>query len=288
MNGERVTPTTAIIDVGSSILVNSAYLAPPYQVTAIGPKDLYSRLSGQAGFVDFVRARAERFGIRLSFAEPESVDMPGIRRHRDPALRPAGAESVGVDRPGLQRAGRDPGRMRSMRARRSQLTIAAVAFILGLLVVVQLRTQASGAAFAELSSQDLTVLVANLNARNDQLRREIASLQTQYGTLNQNAQRGEVSIDDLRADLRRVRLYAGLDAATGPGVSIRVAGAIDGSAIEDLINELRNAGAEAIAIDGVAPRPGHRRGGRGGRRDGRGHAGRGSRRDRGDRHHRTS
>ncbi len=146
--------------------------------------------------------------------------------------------------------------MRSMRARRSQVTIALVAFILGLLVIVQLRTQASGAAFAGLSSQDLTVLVANLNARNDQLRREIASLQTQYGTLNQNAQRGEVSIDDLRADLRRVRLYAGLDAATGPGVSIRVAGAIDGSAIEDLINELRNAGAEAIAIDGTRLVPG--------------------------------
>ena len=58
-----------------------------------------------------------------------------------------------------------------MHHRRNQLTIGAVAFVLGLLVVVQLRTQASGAAFAGLSSQDLTVLVANLNARNDQLRR---------------------------------------------------------------------------------------------------------------------
>jgi hypothetical protein len=36
-------------------------------------------------------------------------------------------------------------------ARRNQLTIAAVAFILGLLVVVQLRVQASSAAFAGLS-----------------------------------------------------------------------------------------------------------------------------------------
>ena len=143
-----------------------------------------------------------------------------------------------------------------MRARRSQLTIAAVAFILGVLVVVQLRTQASGAAFAGLSSQDLTVLVANLNARNDQLRREISTLESQYGTLSQNAQRGEVSIDDLRADLRRVRLYAGLDPATGPGVSIRVGGAIDGSAVEDLVNELRNAGAEAIAIGDTRLVPG--------------------------------
>jgi uncharacterized protein YlxW (UPF0749 family) len=78
VNGERVTPTTAIIDVGSSLLVNSAYLAPPYQLTALGPKDLYQRLSASPGFSDFVRARAEGFGIRISFAEPESVDMPAF------------------------------------------------------------------------------------------------------------------------------------------------------------------------------------------------------------------
>ena len=78
INDERVTPTTAIIDVGPSVLVNSAYLAPPYQVTAIGPDDLYDVLVTSPGFVDFVRARAEAFGIQLSFAEPESVDMPAF------------------------------------------------------------------------------------------------------------------------------------------------------------------------------------------------------------------
>lgn len=78
INSERLTPTTAIIDIGSSLLVNSAYLAPPYQVTALGPADLYDRLSRSPGFIDFVRARAEAFGIRLSFAEPETVDMPAF------------------------------------------------------------------------------------------------------------------------------------------------------------------------------------------------------------------
>ncbi|HYH91563.1 MAG TPA: DUF881 domain-containing protein [Candidatus Saccharimonadales bacterium] len=143
-----------------------------------------------------------------------------------------------------------------MHARRNQVTIAAVAFVLGLLVVVQLRTQASGAAFAGLTSQDLTVLVANLNARNDQLRREISTLDGELQTITQNAQRGDTSLDDLRADLRRVRLYAGIDAATGPGVSILIRGPIDGTGIEDLVNELRNAGAEAIAADGIRLVPG--------------------------------
>lgn len=139
---------------------------------------------------------------------------------------------------------------------RNQLTIAVVAFVLGLLVIVQLRTQASGAAFAGLSSQDLTVLVANLNARNDQLRREVSNLERELATLTQNTRRGEASLDELRADLRRVRLYSGLEPATGQGVVIVVRGPVDGTAVEDLANELRNAGAEAIAIEGARVVPG--------------------------------
>ncbi len=143
-----------------------------------------------------------------------------------------------------------------MRRTRNQLTIAAVTFLLGVLVIVQLRTQASGAAFAGLSSQDLTVLVANLNDRNDQLRSEIATLERELAVLMTNTDRGDASLTELRADLRRVRLYAGIDPATGPGVSVVVHGPIDGSGVEDLINELRNAGAEAMAIDDVRLVPG--------------------------------
>lgn len=96
VNDERVTPTTAIIDIGSSLLVNSAYLAPPYQVTALGPTDLYDRLSRATGFVDFVRERGEGFGIRLSFAEPETVDMPAFAgtatlRYSRPLTSPSSA-----------------------------------------------------------------------------------------------------------------------------------------------------------------------------------------------------
>ena len=78
VNGERITPTTSVIDIGTSVLVNAAYLAPPYQLTALGPVDLYDRLSAAPGFIDFVRARAEGYGIRLSFAEPSTVDVPAF------------------------------------------------------------------------------------------------------------------------------------------------------------------------------------------------------------------
>ena len=78
VNGERITPTSAIIDIGPSVLVNSAYLAPPYQVTALGPSDLYARLSASPGWVDFIIARAQTYGIRVQFAEPASVDIPAF------------------------------------------------------------------------------------------------------------------------------------------------------------------------------------------------------------------
>lgn len=78
VNGERITPTSAIIDVGTSLLINSAYLTPPYQITALGPPDLYDRLSASAGFIDFVRSRSEGYGIGVSLAEPTSVDMPAF------------------------------------------------------------------------------------------------------------------------------------------------------------------------------------------------------------------
>jgi uncharacterized protein YlxW (UPF0749 family) len=143
-----------------------------------------------------------------------------------------------------------------MHRRASQLTIAAVAFVLGLLVVLQLRAQASDSALAQLSAQDLTVLVANLNARNDQLRREGSNLERELSTLTSNQARGDVSVDEITDDLGRVRAYAGLEPVAGPGVTISVDGPIDGPGVEELINELRNAGAEAIAVGDVRMVPG--------------------------------
>ena len=76
VNGERVTGSSAILDIGGSVLVNSAYLAPPYQVVAIGSADLYPTMSSAPSFVDFVRARAGPSGIRISFAQPADVTVP--------------------------------------------------------------------------------------------------------------------------------------------------------------------------------------------------------------------
>ncbi len=134
---------------------------------------------------------------------------------------------------------------------RNQLSIAAVALVLGLLVVVQLRSQAGNTGLQALSAQDLTVLVGNLNTRNEQLRVEIATTERELADLQGARSRGESSVDQLRLDLARVRAWTGLDPVMGSGIRITVAGPIAGSGAQDLLNELHNAGAEALAVEDV-------------------------------------
>jgi uncharacterized protein YlxW (UPF0749 family) len=138
-----------------------------------------------------------------------------------------------------------------MRDLRSQLAIAAVAFVLGLLVVVQLRSQTGGSALQALSTQDLTTLVASLNSQNDRLRSEIGTLQNQLDELRANRASGATSVEQIASDLGRIRAWAGLDPVSGRGVTITVSGKVEAGAVEDLLNELHNAGAEAIAIEDV-------------------------------------
>lgn len=78
VNGERVTVSTGVLDIGHTILVNSAYLSPPYQVKAIGPDDLLDQLSLSQGWRDFIQTRRGTFGLDVSFAEPADVDIPAF------------------------------------------------------------------------------------------------------------------------------------------------------------------------------------------------------------------
>lgn len=133
----------------------------------------------------------------------------------------------------------------------SRLTVAAVAGLLGILAVGQLRGQAGVPGLSNLSATELTQLIANLTTGNDLLRDEIAELSRQQADLQVANDRGETTAGELERDLARIRAWAGLTAVTGQGVTILIRGPIGGDGVEELINELRNAGAEAVAVDGV-------------------------------------
>jgi uncharacterized protein YlxW (UPF0749 family) len=138
-----------------------------------------------------------------------------------------------------------------MRQRRSQIALTAIALLLGLLVVIQLRAQQAGTGLETQSSQDLTLLIANLNTRNDQLRGEVADIQRQLDTMSAANARGETSVGQLRSELERARIWSGQDPASGPGVRVLLYGGVPAEAVADLVNELRNGGAEAVSIGGV-------------------------------------
>ena len=115
----------------------------------------------------------------------------------------------------------------------------------------------TGSGLETRSAQDLTLLVANLTTRNDQLRGEVADLQRQLSRdLQGSKSRGETSAGQVRTDLVRIRTWAGLEPAEGPGVRILVHGPATAAVIGDLLNELRNAGAEAISVGDVRVVPG--------------------------------
>jgi uncharacterized protein YlxW (UPF0749 family) len=133
----------------------------------------------------------------------------------------------------------------------SRLSVAIVAAILGVLAIGQLRGQAGVPGLSALTSTELTQLIANLSAGNDRLRDELGDLGRQEQKLAAARDRGQTTVGDLTDDLAQLRAWAGVTPVTGQGIAIIVSGPIGGDGVEELLNELRNAGAEAIAVDGV-------------------------------------
>jgi uncharacterized protein YlxW (UPF0749 family) len=143
-----------------------------------------------------------------------------------------------------------------MRSPRGRLAVFAVAVLLGFLAVTQWRSQSADDGLTALSVQELGELVANLTTRNNQLRDEIRTLERQRDAVAAAVERGDSSAVQIRSDLSRVLGWSGALGVTGTGVTVVVEGSVPGDAVEELINELRNAGAEAVSIGTIRVVPG--------------------------------
>ena len=143
-----------------------------------------------------------------------------------------------------------------MRTVRGRWAVAAVLFVMGVLLVVQFRAQTANGGLSSLTTQDLTTLIANLNDRNSELRGEVADLQAQLRTLEATQQAGTSNVGQLQSELQQLRMWGGLDPVRGDGVVIVIDGPITAAATNEILNELRIAGAEAMAVGGVRVVPG--------------------------------
>jgi uncharacterized protein YlxW (UPF0749 family) len=133
----------------------------------------------------------------------------------------------------------------------SQATLFVVAMLIGLLAVGQLNSQARPIEIGSLSAQELSTLIETLTARNRELRTGLADIREQVRQYEVSGPQSESALQVSREDLRRITAFGGLAPVDGQGIVMNVDGDLDAIAFNDLVNELRNAGAEAIAVDDV-------------------------------------
>ena len=138
-----------------------------------------------------------------------------------------------------------------MRRPLAQISLFAVALLIGVLLIGQLRSQARPTEISSLSAQELSQLVDQLSERNRQLRGALSDLQQTLREYNAAGTQGQSALDVSREELRRITAFGGLAPVEGQGIVLQVTGDLDAIALNDLLNELRNAGAEALAVNDI-------------------------------------
>ncbi|MBN1933741.1 MAG: DUF881 domain-containing protein [Anaerolineae bacterium] len=128
----------------------------------------------------------------------------------------------------------------------SQLFLFALMLMVGMLVAVQIRTQ-SRARTVAFTSNEQAILLSELVTANQSLRNEISAIEKQQRAYQTDSQ-GTV-LEELVAELNRVKVANGAVEVSGPGIELMLDGPLTALDMQDVINELRNAGAEAIAVN---------------------------------------
>ncbi len=143
-----------------------------------------------------------------------------------------------------------------MRTTAGRVGATIVALFLGLLAVTQFHTQDVYSRSLELETPaSLTTLIANLAEGNNALRAEIFDLRFRTESAREDAASGKGTLTEAQRQLAQLEVFAARTASNGQGISVRVDGTFDDKALSDLVNELRNAGAEAIAVNDVRVGP---------------------------------
>lgn len=138
-----------------------------------------------------------------------------------------------------------------MRAWIAQISLSLVAVVIGVLLVGQLRSQARPLELSSLSAQELSTLVESLRVRNVDLGDGLADLREQIREYELRDVDGQSNLAIGEEDLERISAFAGLRAVRGQGIEMEIEGSFDPQAVNDLIYELRNSGADAIAVNDI-------------------------------------
>jgi uncharacterized protein YlxW (UPF0749 family) len=134
------------------------------------------------------------------------------------------------------------------------VVVAALTALLGFAIVVQVHQNSSSDNLANLRDDDLVGILDNQNARADRLRQQIAELQQTLRQLRGSGNRSAAAREQAKQDATALGVLLGTLPATGPGVVVQISDPkhkLDNEDLLDVVEELRGAGAEAIAFGNV-------------------------------------
>ncbi len=143
------------------------------------------------------------------------------------------------------------------RATRGQLVVALLCGLLGFALVTQVHSQA-GSGLSSARQADLVDVLDNLSAKSDQLRSQITDEQNTLSKLTGGVGQNEAALQEAQQRATTLQILAGTVGATGPGIDLRITDPdrkITADVLLDTLEELRDAGAEAVEIRGSAPTP---------------------------------
>ena len=104
------------------------------------------------------------------------------------------------------------------------------------------------------SEPDLARILAGLTAEADSLRDEISTLRLQLRDLQTSTERGDAAEEAANSRLAALSVLAGTVPVEGPGIALTITDPGNRLGYEqfvDVIQELRDAGAEAVAVNGL-------------------------------------
>ncbi len=139
-----------------------------------------------------------------------------------------------------------------LKIRPTRWFLAAVCLLLGFLLIAQLRPPLVDRTPIAQSANDQATYLSELYRSNQSQQASLEQIQAEIAKYQQPGPGGSSNLVGLLDDLQQLRVANGEVDVTGPGVQVRVSGAQNVvQLLQDLTNELRNAGAEALAVNRV-------------------------------------
>jgi uncharacterized protein YlxW (UPF0749 family) len=162
----------------------------------------------------------------------------------DPGASPAGKRPIGLAL--LLHLGKP-------RATRAQILVALLCALLGFAFVTQVHSQAN-TGLSSARQADLIDVLDNLSAKSEQLQSQIADEQQALAKLTGGTGQTEAALEEAQQRATTLRILAGTVGATGPGIELRISDPrnnVTADVLLDALEELRDAGAEAVEIRGA-------------------------------------